>query len=187
MAATPLPLVPGRECGSCNVCCVALTIRDPDLQKAQGIRCVHNGPDNRCAIYDARPHTCRTFHCGWRHLKWVRDGLRPDQSGVLVRLQREKGDGTGPPQLGVVFTILEERGLIAEGIAESMAAAVAARVPLFLEVPGPPGYTSGLGQVNAVLEEAVLAHDKAAMLDMLRQAWQHGHGGDNRPVMLEPP
>ena len=41
------PLVPGRECGTCNVCCVALTINEPALQKAQGYRCRNAQPDNR--------------------------------------------------------------------------------------------------------------------------------------------
>lgn len=34
-----LDTIPGRECGECNVCCVALTIDDPALQKVQGYRC----------------------------------------------------------------------------------------------------------------------------------------------------
>jgi len=32
-------LVPNRECGDCNVCCAALTIDDPALQKPPGFRC----------------------------------------------------------------------------------------------------------------------------------------------------
>ena len=54
-------LVAGRECGTCNVCCVALTIEDPALTKVQGYRCPNTRPDNLCGIYETRPDTCRTF------------------------------------------------------------------------------------------------------------------------------
>src|SRR5580693_3027169 len=82
-------LVAGRECGPCNACCTALTIDDPDLQKVQGYRCKHSQRDGGCGIYAARPQTCQEFFCGWRRLKWVRETLRPDRSGVLVQLQYE--------------------------------------------------------------------------------------------------
>lgn len=176
-----LPLVPGRECGSCNVCCVALTIRDPDLQKAQGVRCHNADADNRCSIYDTRPMTCREFHCGWRHLKWVQDAMRPDRSSVLVRLRRVK---EAPKVMSVVFTILAEAGLEAEGMAESMAAAIASGVPTYMEVPGAPGWTAGIGQVNAVLADAVRARDKAQMLTLLRLCWEQGRVGDRVPVKV---
>ncbi|MGH7041274.1 MAG: hypothetical protein ACREFY_03975, partial [Acetobacteraceae bacterium] len=85
MPGTDIPddpeLVPGRTCGSCNVCCIALTIDDPELQKVQGYRCRNARRDNSCAIYATRPQTCRAFHGGWRLLKWVREPLRPDRAG----------------------------------------------------------------------------------------------------------
>src|ERR1700742_4398768 len=111
-------LVPGRACGGCNVCCVALTIDEPALQKLQGYRCKNTLPDKGCAIYETRPQTCRTFFCGWRRLKWVRETLRPDSSGVLVRLHHEKAaDGT--MRLGVMVTLLTDAALKAEGLAET--------------------------------------------------------------------
>ncbi len=54
-------LVAGRTCGACYVCCVALTIDDPALQKVQGYRCRNALPSDGCAFYEARPDTCRTF------------------------------------------------------------------------------------------------------------------------------
>ena len=177
-------LVAGRTCGSCNACCVALTIDDPELRKPQGYRCRNALRDNSCAIYDARPRTCRTFYCGWRQLKWVREALRPDLSGVLVRLHNavSKADGTTRP--GVVFTLLNRAALKAEGLAESVAAAVAAEVPLYLNVPGPPGYTSGQARLNEVLGDAVHARDKPAVLEILRQAWMMGRRGEYEPIVL---
>src|SRR5579871_1252760 len=103
-------LVPGRECGTCNVCCVDLTINDKTLKKVQGYRCPNTLPDKSCAIYPTRPDTCRTFFCGWRLLKWIRAPLRPDQSGVLVQIQIEASTG----RHGVVFTLLTSAALRAE-------------------------------------------------------------------------
>ncbi len=184
--ATPVfpELVAGRECGSCNVCCVALTIDDPALQKVQGYRCPNTLPDKGCAIYEARPHTCRTFYCGWRRLKWVRQTLRPDRSGVLVRLHNEVSTANGTRRMGVAVTLLDNAALKADGLAETVAAAVAAGVPTFLHVPGPPGYTAGMAKINDVLEDAVFARDKPAVLRILRQARARGRSGDHKPIVL---
>ena len=180
-------LVAGRTCGSCNVCCVALTIDDPALQKVQGYRCKNTLPDKGCAIYDARPDTCRSFFCGWRRLKWVREPLRPDTSGVLVRLHNEVSTATGTARLGVAFTLLNNAALKAEGLAESIAAAVAADLPVFLHIPGPPGYTDAQVRINEVLREAVYARDKAAVLRILRQVRAKGRSGDHEPIVLSKP
>jgi hypothetical protein len=42
-----------------------------------------------CGVYDSRPQTCRTFHCLYRRLIHLDDGLRPDRCGVLFSFQRE--------------------------------------------------------------------------------------------------
>ena len=181
------PLVPGRLCGTCNVCCVALTIDDPALQKVQGYRCRNARRDNSCAVYDTRPHTCRSFECGWRRLKWVRDTLRPDLSGVLVRLHFDVARDTGERPLGIIVTLLNRAALKAVGLAETVAAAVAAGVPVFLEVPGRPGYTSGIARLGEALGDAVRARDKAAVLHILRSGYVQGQSGDSRPVTFASP
>ncbi len=173
--------IPGRECGSCNVCCVALTIDDPELQKVQGYRCPNATPDNGCAIYAARPQTCRTFYCGWRLLKWVKPTLRPNPSGVLIRLIRQDQD-----ELGIVVTLLDRAALRAEGLAETVAAAVAAGAPVYLHVPGPPGYTSAQARIDDLLAGPVAARDKAGVIDVLRQARRQGRGGGTEPIRLKP-
>jgi hypothetical protein len=177
-------LVPGRTCGSCNVCCVALTIDDKVLQKVQGYRCRHTLPDKGCAIYETRPDTCRTFFCGWRKLRWIREALRPDISGVLVRLQYEVSTATNTRRLGVAFTLLNNAALKADGLAESVAAAVAAGVPVFLHIPGPPGYTASQAKINDVLENPVATKDKAGVLRILRQARAKGRSGKHEPIVL---
>ena len=178
-------LVAGRTCGSCNVCCVALTINEPTLQKPQGYRCRNTLSNHGCAIYDARPETCRSFYCGWRRLKWIRETLRPDSSGVLVRLHMEVSAADRTQRLGVIFTLLDNAALKAPGLAESVAAAVFADVPVYLHVPGPPGYTSGQARINDVLFDAVHARDKAAVLRILRQARAKGRAGKHKPIVLD--
>ena len=175
-------LVAGRECGSCNVCCVALTINDPELQKLQGHRCPNALPDNSCAIYATRPQTCRTFNCGWRRFKWIRETLRPDSSGVLVRLHMEVSNGT--QSLGVVFTLLTNAALKADGLAETVAAGVLADIPVYLHVPGPPGYTASQVRINEALQHAVLTKDKPALLQALRRIRAIGRSARHEPIVL---
>jgi hypothetical protein len=177
--ATPIA---GRECGTCTVCCTALTIDDPELQKVQGYRC-KNLRVGGCGIYPTRPQACRAFFCGWRQLKWVRETLRPDTSGVLVRLHYEISQARGR-KLGVMVTLLTDAAVKAEGLAETVAAAVAADIPVFLHVPGPPGYTAAEARMNDVLRDAVLTRDKAALLDILRRARAKGRAGKFKPVVL---
>jgi hypothetical protein len=76
-------LVRGRECGACQVCCVALTIDKPEIQKMPGSACRHSLKGG-CGIYENRPHVCRVFFCGWRKLAAIPADWRPDQSGILV-------------------------------------------------------------------------------------------------------
>jgi len=178
-------LVPGRECGTCDVCCVSLTIDEPALQKPQGYRCRNLVPDVGCGVYDSRPQTCRAFYCGWRRLGWVKEELRPDNSRVLVRVQIERPKDGEAPRLGVVFTLLDHRALKAEGLAETVAAAILAGVPTYLGVPGPPGYTAGVARINDVLEHAVMTRDKSAVLAILRKARASGKVGDHVPVVLK--
>ena len=177
-------LLAGRACGSCNVCCVALTIDDPELQKVQGYRCQNARKDNSCAIYHARPQTCRAFHCGWRHLRWVHETLRPDQSGVLVRMHTEVSATDGSGRAGVIVTPLNRAALKAEGLAETVAAAVFAGVPVYLHVPGPPGHTASQARINDALSDAVHARDKAAVLLILRRARAKGLAGEHNPIVL---
>lgn len=179
-------LVPGRVCGPCNVCCTALTIDDPALRKLQGHRCPNSLPDNGCGIYEHRPDVCRAFHCGWRLLKWVRESLRPDVSQVLVRLHYEVSRQRGTRELGVVFTLLTDAALRADGLAESVAAAVQAGVPVYLHVPGPPGHMASQARINEVLEPVVLARDKAGVLRVLRSALAQGRVGRRQPIRLKP-
>ena len=159
-----MQLVAGRNCGTCNVCCVALTINEPPLlQKVQGIRCKNLQPDHLCAIYDSRPETCRSFFCGFRYLRWVKDTLRPDVSDVLVRMQQEKPGSPYASKIGVVFMLLSPAALKAEGLLESIAAGVMGDVAVYV----------------------VITRDRPGMLKLLRQAYAAGRGGKREAVTFK--
>lgn len=61
-----------RACGTCTLCCKVLAITA--LDKPMGRWCPNCAVGRGCAIYDARPEECRTFHCLWL----VRDSLGPE-------------------------------------------------------------------------------------------------------------
>ena len=54
-------LVPGRECGTCMLCCKVMAI--DALGKPPGVWCRHIKRGVGCDIYEQRPSECRTFYC----------------------------------------------------------------------------------------------------------------------------
>lgn len=178
-----LTVLPGRECGECHVCCEALTVDSAEFQKHGGCQCVHALPDRNCGIYANRYPVCRQFECGWRIFKWVRQSLRPDRSGVLVSPFGEPDTGPAKAQ-GIVIYLLEPGALDAEGLAETVAAAIAGGVEVMVGVHGPPGQTSNYVSVTEEIRGAVRARDKRAVLDVLRQAREWGLGMKFEPVVL---
>jgi hypothetical protein len=71
----------GRECGSCTACCIVPAIAE--LQKPARWSCDHLERCG-CRIYDARPASCRVFHCLWlRGAMAPNLELRPDRLGVM--------------------------------------------------------------------------------------------------------
>lgn len=91
---TGVPLILGRECGSCTACCSALTIDHPEIQKHARIVCKNcNGAG--CNIYDTRPTPCRTFNCAWRLWPAFNPLARPDRTGVLPLIEFASRDQLG--------------------------------------------------------------------------------------------
>ena len=165
------PPVEGRECGGCNVCCVIYAIVDPALTKAQNVRCPNSLPDNRCGIHDRRPQTCRDFLCGWRLLRWVHPGLRPDLSGVMIRVMPKDIDGSH--RLCMLVTFLTDAGLDADGAAEAVAAAVADGVPVFLHIQGADDRPHVMTRVDEVLVRSVRERNKPELVSVLRTIREH--------------
>ena len=79
------PLVSGRDCGGCTICCVHTKIDTPELQKDAGAACPHC-TSTGCGIYADRFQVCRIWHCLWRHISEMPDEARPDRLGVMFGL-----------------------------------------------------------------------------------------------------
>ena len=162
-------MIAGRSCGECNVCCIVPAVNEPALRKPPGCRCVNAQASGGCGIYETRPETCRNFFCGWRRFAWVGDALRPDLSGVYIWLAKDRRLATNQHEAAVVVTLLHDRSLAAEGLAEAIAAAIGAGYATYLMVPGPPGHTSCGISLNVVLGGAARRNDGQTILRCLAQ------------------
>lgn len=83
-AATDQPL-PGRQCGSCTLCCKLLGIKEID--KPEWTWCKHCKPGKGCTVYELRPTSCRTFYCGYRLSADLGDEWYPLKSRMVLRAQ----------------------------------------------------------------------------------------------------
>jgi hypothetical protein len=81
------PILPGRACETCTLCCKVLSITE--LAKPQGQWCQHCEIGRGCKIYDVRPGECRTFYCGY--LTWPMLGTHwfPANSKLVVTSELE--------------------------------------------------------------------------------------------------
>ena len=159
----PQPL-PGRECGECRACCVALGIDDPDLKKADDVACPNMSAACGCLIYAARPLACRSWFCGWRLMR-LGDAMRPDRSNLL--LVPEMGDGPGYQKGGLKIVPLDGdlSGVTAPELVDLAGKCVAADVPIYLS------YGSGEAcrrmLVNDLLKPYARAGDRAGFVAAL--------------------
>jgi hypothetical protein len=79
------PRVPGRDCGSCTLCCKLLGVTD--LEKPRGQWCRHCEIGRGCRIYDTRPAGCREFFCGWLVDPRLSEAWRPADSKIVVLVE----------------------------------------------------------------------------------------------------
>jgi len=75
-------LVPGRDCGSCSLCCILPDIAEFD--KPANEPCRHCLPGGGCEAYDFRPSTCRDFYCLWRTDPTLGDEWDPRVSRMMM-------------------------------------------------------------------------------------------------------
>jgi hypothetical protein len=71
-----------RECGTCTLCCKVMGIEE--LEKPRGVWCDHAMPGRGCAIYDARPHSCRVFSCLWLLDEGLGEEWKPEKSKLVI-------------------------------------------------------------------------------------------------------
>lgn len=177
-----LPLVEGRTCGSCTVCCVTPAIDEKLMQKLPGVPCRHLGSDHRCAIYESRYPACRAFYCGFRQFSWIPAAMRPDQCGVLVvtRMLHAAGEA----RLAAIFVVLQEDALASDGLVPSVIAAVRQELRVVLSVPGPPGYVATRTDLSDELLMPVMMRDKREILEILRETYARAKTIARTPVVF---
>ena len=78
------PLVPGRLCGSCMLCCKVMNV--PELKKPAGTMCSHAVLGKGCTIREHRPRSCRMFFCGWRLDPNIDSMWKPEICGFVLTI-----------------------------------------------------------------------------------------------------
>jgi hypothetical protein len=130
---TDIKPLAGRICGECTVCCTAMAIDKPEIQKEAGVTCRHCR--GGCAIQDHWPPLCRDYFCGWRRLKIMDDSWRPDRSGVLAEVEQAGAD----IHLNLVLVANPLKTVRQPWLVDFVSHCVRHGVRLSLGIPGPPG------------------------------------------------
>ena len=178
-----MELIPGRDCGDCTVCCTALTIDKPEIQKKSGLTC-KNCVSGGCAIYDTRYPVCRGFYCAWRTVDIFDEDWRPDKSGVMPYVETDGisdgfdlETGIGLMLVGNPNSIVRQKwfqDFVVTGIMNS--------IPLFLSLPGPRGYQAATALLNT--GEMLDAIKRGTVKDALEAAVRLLRGWDFQPAII---
>ncbi|HWC63865.1 MAG TPA: hypothetical protein VG501_09600 [Rhizomicrobium sp.] len=162
--------VPQNSCGSCVVCCHALSFNAKEgYKKAAGEMCRHC-TGSGCGIYETRYQLCRIFHCGWRKQPLLGENWRPDRSGVLlIELDRDElPEAYRAAGAGMEFMILtDEQALLRPGFADYVATLVGRKVAVFMSLVGRPRTV-----INPFLEGLAAAGDIAGLTKMLAHLYK---------------
>ena len=76
-----------KTCGPCTECCRLMPVEEIGLKAYQGCsmrRTLIHAAGPGCAVYARRPHSCRTWSCGWLMSPDLPDELRPDRCGFVI-------------------------------------------------------------------------------------------------------
>ena len=76
------PLVEGRSCGECHLCCKVFPI--PETGKSDDGWCPRLDPATGCKAHGARPAACREFFCTWRYDASLGDEWKPCVAGFVL-------------------------------------------------------------------------------------------------------
>ncbi len=82
--------IPGKNCGSCTMCCSALEI--PEFKKPAGPACSNCLAGGGCKIYLDRPQLCRDFECEWMMDRKLAANMRPDVIGTILMEDDDTGE-----------------------------------------------------------------------------------------------
>ena len=78
-------ILPGRECGTCTLCCKVMRI--DELESPAGKWCRHCIPGKGCGIHETRPPVCREFFCMWTYRKDIGPHWKPEKSKMVLCLE----------------------------------------------------------------------------------------------------
>lgn len=81
------PVVHGRECGDCSMCCKIMEI--PELNKPTGAWCEHVLKRRGCAIYETRPPSCAAFYCGYLIWPMAGEHWLPRKCKMVIVMEDE--------------------------------------------------------------------------------------------------
>ncbi|MFZ4540892.1 MAG: hypothetical protein ACOYNL_03645 [Rickettsiales bacterium] len=81
------PIVLGRSCQTCAMCCKVLEIKALDKPRNQW--CQHCSTHQKCDIYLERPDTCHNFNCGYLTEDWMGEHWHPLRSRMLVNFSAD--------------------------------------------------------------------------------------------------
>lgn len=76
------PLLPGRGCGGCTLCCKVLSIEA--MGKPAGTWCRECAAGSGCRIYDRRPGECRDYFCAYLTWAGVPEAWKPAKSKIVL-------------------------------------------------------------------------------------------------------
>ncbi|GBU19301.1 MULTISPECIES: hypothetical protein [Methylobacterium] len=73
---------PGRECGTCTLCCKIYDV--PAVESLAGQWCRHAKVGKGCGIHATRPDHCRAFHCLWMTEAWLGPEWKPERAKMVL-------------------------------------------------------------------------------------------------------
>ncbi len=85
--STPPELVPGKDCGSCSMCCKIFKIAEVDSPPGEWCRHVVQGKG--CGIHATRPQVCRGFFCHWLRNPGLDEEWKPEKSKFVLYTELE--------------------------------------------------------------------------------------------------
>ena len=79
------PLVRGRGCDGCTLCCKLIGVIE--LDKPMGVWCEHCDVGTGCRIYETRPRSCEVFNCAFLTLDILTEAWRPSKCKIVLTVE----------------------------------------------------------------------------------------------------
>ena len=89
LSVAPFAPAPGRQCGTCALCCKVYTF--PEIEKPAGVWCKYCTPGKGCSIHANVPDPCRDFFCLWMNDGSMPEEWRPDRARFVLTIYPTNG------------------------------------------------------------------------------------------------